>query len=166
MTTINQRMTANAEGDFVVFLIGMRVNRWWKVHQWVRIAAGMTRMLNELGRNPELGFMGGESWFGRTTVMMSYWKSTEHLIAYAKMKDAEHLPAWRAFNKNVGTNGDIGIWHETYRARPGEHETVYVNMPRFGLGRATSLVEAKGHRQSAESRLAARTAPDAAVLPI
>lgn len=69
------------------------------------------------------------------------------------MKDAEHLPAWRAFNKNVGTNGDIGIWHETYRSRPGEHETVYVNMPRFGLGRAMPLVEAKGRRHSAESRL-------------
>ncbi len=162
MSTINQRMTASTEENFVVFLIGMRVNRWWKVHQWVRIAAGMTRMLKELGRKPELGFMGGESWFGRTTVMMSYWKSTDHLIAYAKMKNAEHLPAWRAFNKNVGTNGDIGIWHETYRSRPGERESVYVNMPPFGLGRATSLIEATGHYKSAESRLAAKAVIEAA----
>ena len=39
--------------------------------------------------------------------MVSYWKSTEHLLAYAKMRSAEHLPAWRAFNKHIGTNGDV-----------------------------------------------------------
>ena len=28
---IRKRMTAQIEGDFVVFLIGMRINRFWKV---------------------------------------------------------------------------------------------------------------------------------------
>jgi hypothetical protein len=28
--TINQRMPVEIEGDFVVFLLGMRVNRIWK----------------------------------------------------------------------------------------------------------------------------------------
>ena len=45
---IQQRMTGRVSGDFVVFLIGMRVNRWWKVHQWVRVAAAMPRMIHEL----------------------------------------------------------------------------------------------------------------------
>ncbi len=31
--TINQPMKARIESDFVVFLIGMRVNRFWKFHQ-------------------------------------------------------------------------------------------------------------------------------------
>ena len=27
------RMTADLDGDFVVFLIGMRINKLWKVHK-------------------------------------------------------------------------------------------------------------------------------------
>ena len=30
----NGRMTADIEGDFVVFLIGMRFNKPWKLHKW------------------------------------------------------------------------------------------------------------------------------------
>jgi hypothetical protein len=30
---IPKRVTAEIEGDFVVFLIGMRINRFWKVWQ-------------------------------------------------------------------------------------------------------------------------------------
>src|SRR4051812_27930960 len=103
------RRTARIEGEFVVFLIGMRVNRWWKFWQWMRVAAAMPRMLRELAQNPELGFLGAESWFGRTTVMVSYWKSMDHLLAYAKSRTAKHLPAWKAFNEAIGTNGDVGI---------------------------------------------------------
>ena len=32
----NQRMTVEIEGDFVVFLIGMRLNKPWKIHKWSR----------------------------------------------------------------------------------------------------------------------------------
>ena len=35
MATIHPgRYTAEIEGDFVVFLIGMRLNRPWKLHRW------------------------------------------------------------------------------------------------------------------------------------
>ena len=53
------------------------------------------------------------------------------------------LPAWQAFNRAVGSNGDVGIWHETYVVRPGAYETVYNNMPPWGLGAAGRLVEDK-----------------------
>ena len=34
MARVNaDRMCAEIEGDFVVFIIGMRVNTWWKVHK-------------------------------------------------------------------------------------------------------------------------------------
>ena len=158
----NQRMTSAAEGDVVVFLIGMRVNRWWKPWQWLRVSAAMPRMLRELATHPELGYLGHEAYFGRTTLMVSYWQSTEHLLAYAKLRNAAHLPAWRAFNRLVGQGGDVGIWHETYRARPGEYESVYVNMPAFGLARAHGLREASGHRSSAAGRLGRAPAPEAA----
>lgn len=69
------RMTAAVEEDFVVFLIGMRINKFWKVHKWLPVARSMLRMLDELYEHPELGLLGHEQWIGRTTVMMQYWKS-------------------------------------------------------------------------------------------
>jgi GH15 family glucan-1,4-alpha-glucosidase len=149
------RLTADLEGDFVVFLIGMRINKPLKVHKWWPVAAAMPRMLKELYRQPELGFIHAEAWFSRTIILVQYWRSMEQLLTYAKNKDGQHLPAWRAFNKAIGTDGSVGIWHETYAASPGSHESVYVNMPSFGLGRAASLQEAVGGRQSAAGRLGA-----------
>lgn len=145
MTVLQQRLTSKNQDSLVVFLIGMRVNRWWKVQQWLRTALAMPRMLRELGKHPELGLLGGEAWFGRTTIMVSYWKSVDHLFAYAKSRNAEHLPAWRAFNRHIGTNGDVGIWHETYAVQAGAYESVYVNMPSFGLGKVAGLHSAS-HR--------------------
>jgi len=154
-TIIPARRTARIEGEFVVFLIGMRTNRWWKVHQWLRVGMAMNRMLRELHAHPELGFLGAESWFGRTTIMVSYWRSMDHLLAYSKSRTAEHLPAWKAFNKAVGKNGDIGIWHETYKSRPGDYENVYVNMPPFGMAIAGVAQDVGSANASAAARLAA-----------
>lgn len=150
------RVTADVAGDeFVVFLIGMRINRLWKIHKWLPVVRAMGRMIRELYAHPELGFRHVESWFGRTTIMVQYWSSTEALEAYATHRDQAHLPAWRAFSRAIGSNGDVGIWHETYRARPGDFESVYQNMPRFGLARAWSAVPATGPLARAAGRLKA-----------
>ena len=151
--TRNERLTASLDGNFVVFLIGMRINKPLKVHKWLPVANAMPRMIKELARQPELGFMHAEMWFARTIIMVQYWRSMAQLLAYAKSKEAEHLPAWRAFNQAIGTDGSVGIWHETYMASPGSHENVYVNMPAFGLGKAGVLQPATGGRQSAAGRL-------------
>jgi hypothetical protein len=142
MSTINSRQVGRMEGEFAVFMIGMRVNRLWKFWQWLRVALAMPRMIKELEAHPELGYLGSEAWFGRTTIMVQYWRSIDHLMRYAKSRDGAHLPAWRAFNKLIGTNGDVGIWHETYRSREGDYENVYVNMPRFGLAKVGTSVDA------------------------
>jgi len=152
---VRARRTGKIEGEFVVFLIGMRVNRWWKLHKVFQVAAAMTRMQKELGEHPELGFLGQESWFGRTTIMVSYWRSMDQLMRYAKSKTHAHLPAWQKFNRTIGTSGDVGIWHETYRSRAGDYEGVYVNMPEFGLAKAGSAMAAEGVYATAESRLGA-----------
>ena len=155
---IQKRMTGEIEGEFVVFLIGMRVNRWWKFWRWLRISLQSQRMMKELESHPELGYLGSEQWLGRTTITVQYWRSMEQLMAYAHSQNATHLPAWRDFNKMVGANGDVGIWHETYRVRPGDYESMYVGMPRFGLGKAGALVEATGRRQTARGRLDSKAA--------
>ena len=149
----NERLTANLEGEFVVFLIGMRVNNPLKAHKWLPVVRAMPRMIKELYRQPELGFIHAEMWFARTTIMVQYWRSMEQLLAYAKNKNAQHLPAWQAFNRSVGTDGSVGIWHETYAASAGTYENVYLNMPAFGLGKAGTLQPATGGRQSAAGRL-------------
>ena len=76
---IKERMTAEVKGDFVVFLIGMRINNLWKIHKWLPVAMAMPKMVNELYKNPDMGFISHEQWVGRTTIMVQYWKSFEHL---------------------------------------------------------------------------------------
>lgn len=115
----------------------------------------MPRMLKELQAHPELGMLSGELWGGRTTILVQYWRSSDHLFAYARNRDARHLPAWRAFNQAVGTNGDVGVWHETYVVSPGTYENIYVNMPPFGLGKVGTLSAASAGLQSADARLKA-----------
>ena len=66
---------------------------------------------------------------------------------------SQHLPAWKSFNRSVGTDGSVGIWHETYSVAPGTYENVYANMPPFGLGKAGILEKAHGKRESARGRL-------------
>jgi hypothetical protein len=152
------RQTALRSEPFVVFVIGMRINKPWKIWQWGRVAAAMPRMLKELYQNPGLGFLGGQMWFSRTFVMIQYWRSVDALNAYAKSREAQHLPAWTAFNTSVGNSGDVGIFHETYRIEPGDFECVYVNMPRFGIGAIEPLQPAAGALAGAAGRMKARAA--------
>ena len=130
---VTDRVTARIDDQVVVFLIGMRINRLWKVHKWWPVAAAMPRMLRELAGDPDSGFLGVEAWFGNPTIALQYWRSFEHLERYAKDSARLHRPAWAAFNRAVAGNGDVGIWHETYRVRAGEYEAIYGNMPRVGL---------------------------------
>ena len=150
---VAERMTARIDGEIVVFLIGMRINRLWKVHKWLPVARAMSRMLAELAAAPGHGFLGAEQWFGNPTIMLQYWRSFEQLERYAKNRSAQHLPAWAAFNRAVGSGGDVGIWHETYRVGPGDYECIYNNMPLFGLAKATARVPASGRFESAGGRM-------------
>lgn len=146
---INGQFTARIDGDFVVFLIGMRINKPWKVRQWWPALMGMPKMIAELkAAGPDSGFLGHTPI--RFGVIAQYWRSFEHLEAYARSKDHLHWPAWVAFNKRIkGARGDVGIWHETYKVRAGEYEAVYSGMPPFGLAAAAELVPIGRAGQSA-----------------
>ena len=149
---IARRMAAEIEGDFVVFLIGMRINRLWKLHKWLPVALAMPRMLKELDGRPEAGLLAWES-FGLFTIAQ-YWRSFAHLEAYARAPDMAHWPAWVDFNRRQkDSRGDVGIWHETYLVPAGAYETIYSGVPRRGLAKAGELVEAVGRREGARGRL-------------
>ncbi len=151
---IPARTTAQLDGDFVVFLIGMRINKWWKFWKWLPVATAMPRMLIELAKRPELGLLHARNVFGfPNLIVIQYWRSFEQLQAYATDHSLEHLPAWRDFNRRIASNGDVGIWHETFLVKDGAHESVYNNMPRWGLANAGANVPAEGSRKSAKGRL-------------
>src|SRR3954447_12581032 len=104
---IDKRMAAEMEGEFVVFLIGMRINKPWKLHKWLPVFLAMPRMIKELEAHPESGFPRHIMALG---VIVQYWRSFEHLEAYARNRDQQHWPAWVAFNKRFGNSrGDVGI---------------------------------------------------------
>ena len=155
-TVSHRRVAAELDGSFVLFLIGVRINRPWKPWSWLPVVTAMPAMLAELARQPDLGLLHARTHFGfPDTSVVQYWRSHAHLQAYAQARDKAHLPAWHAFNKRVGTNGDVGIWHETYLIAPGASEAIYVNMPPYGLGRAGGTADAVGTRATAQGRLKA-----------
>ena len=158
MTDIQrERVCAEPDKEIVVFLIGMRINKLWKVWSWLPVVAAMPRMLKELGAKPELGLIAAFPYLsGRVLGVTQYWRSIEQLQAYAHARDLAHQPAWQRFNARVGTSGDVGIWHETYSIPAGNSESVYVNMPKYGLGAAAALFPARGERANAAKRLSRR----------
>jgi hypothetical protein len=148
------RYTARIDGPFVVFLIGMRVNRLLAVNKWMPVAQAMGPMLRELYANKDLGFLSAETCMNwRGVSLIQYWRSFEHLHAYANARNANHLPAWAAFNRSVGADGSVGIWHETYQVAPNQYEVVYSNMPTWGLAKAGEQVPAVGRLSGARDRM-------------
>lgn len=163
---INGRRTATLDDEAVVFVIGMRINRWRSVRSWMPAFRAMPKMLAELFRDPSLGLLQAQSfWMGRTIVAIQYWESWEQLTAYARARDHEHLPAWREFNRLVRDNGTVGIFHETYRIGPGRAESMYGNMPPFGLGAAFGSDPIAARGQSAVHRMDPQVADLPAVEP-
>jgi hypothetical protein len=149
----NERLTAVSDEGYVLFLIGMRINNVFAIHRWLPVFMAMSKMLPELFKNPELGFKSYQMWLGRTLILVQYWESAEKLIAYSKSSDAEHLPAWKAFNKAARKTNAVGIYHETYVVDPGKSENIYANMPPFGFGKVGRLEPATGKRNTANQRL-------------
>lgn len=155
MTITPGRMTDNHSGALVVFLIGMRINHFHKVGKWLPVFRAMGPMLRELYGNAESGFLGTEYALcsPRQILLLQYWRDFDSLEAYARDRDARHWPAWTAFNKAIGKDGTVGIYHETYAVAAGAHESVYANMPAFGLGRFAGTVPATGSRNAARERM-------------
>jgi hypothetical protein len=141
MTDVRQgRWTVEIDGDFVVFIIGARINsklQALKAFADLGGRRGMNHMLKDLTRHAEKGLLGYET-VGFTVIQ--YWRSFEHLENFAKNADDPHVEVWRNYWKRVGKSTRAGIWHETYLVRAGEFEAIYNNMPPHGLAKAGNLV--------------------------
>ncbi len=148
-----RRMAAEIDGDFVVFLIGARLNFLHLAGTIMDLGGrrGMKHMLDYLVARPEKGLLGYQLGL---PVIVQYWRSFDHLEAFAQDTDDPLLEVWRSYWKRVGNGNRTGIWHESYLVRAGEYEAVYANMPPFGLGKAGKLVPLQ-ESSSARSRIKA-----------
>lgn len=152
--------THSHDGAIAVFLIGMRLNKPWRVDQWGPVATAMSAMIPELyrakasaleGSGPDLGFLDARTLLGaRGPTVIQYWRSADDIYAYANDPDRLHRPAWHAFYRRAhrATNA-VGIWHETYAVPAGGHESLYVAMPTMGLAKATASTPGRAQRHRA-----------------
>lgn len=141
--TNDRRFRADFPPGTVVFLIGMRINRWWDVRSWLPVFTAMPRMLRELYTHRELGFLDASTWWaGRNIMTIQYWRSMDDLMRYATGKDAEHFPAWQRYLKAAKKGRASGIWHEAYEVDPDRSHMVYVNTPPMMMGKATAWTPA------------------------
>lgn len=147
------RYTTENNRDVVVFLIGMRINKRLAIRKWLPVFTAMPGMIRELYENQEaLGFLSMENYFGlRTTVMITYWRSKEDLLAYSRGQ--RHLTAWKNFNRKIGDTDTVGIYHETYVVPQGHYEAIYGNMPVYGLAKASGHMPVTAEVRTAEKRL-------------
>ena len=159
------RYTARIDGDFVVFLIGMRANRPWKLKVLLPMLKSMPEMLRWLDEHPQAGLLAYHNAWIKGPAVVQYWRSFEDLDSFARAVDQPHLPFWKWFNQAVRASGDIGIWHETYRVRAGEYECIYGNMGRIGLAQAGEHLPVGSTGQSSARRIGVAETDEPAVAP-
>ena len=158
------RFTAEMPDDFVVFLIGMRVNRPLKVRKWFPVATAMPRMLRWLDEHPEAGLLKWHNAWLHGPAIVQYWRSFDDLARFARAPQEPHLPAWRLFNQAVRGSGEVGIWHETYRIRAGSTSASTAtcrgsgSRPSAAIGRSGPPASRR-HGGSARARSTSRRSP-------
>lgn len=154
------RYTAQIEGPFVVFIIGMRINRLLAVHKWLPVATAMGPMIKHLLADPDSGLLHAQSYaYWRGIALVQYWRSFEQLERFARDPSLTHLKAWKRFNQAVGAGGSVGIWHETYVVQADQYESIYGNVPRMGLASAGSHLPAVGAKETAKRRMGMKGEP-------
>lgn len=124
----------------------------------------MPRMLRELGRDRSRGLLGHTLLLGspRTYYVVQYWESREKLYAYAAAPDMFHRKAWAMINrKEKKSRQHVGLWHEAYVVPEGGYESIYADMPAYGLAAATGTlpVESRGAGRRTASRTVHRVKP-------
>lgn len=141
------RKTVVADRKLVVFMVGARINKWWLLPLALPILSKMRNMQRELLADPDSGLLAIQS-MGSADVL--YWRSLEDLQRYAHDPEKEHKPAAKGFFRRLFKNQSVGIWHEVYVVPSGNYDCTYVNMPRFGLGKTSPLIDvAEGRRRLA-----------------
>jgi hypothetical protein len=163
------KVIADNGDPIVVFVVGLRINRWRAVRYWVPLVLTMPSMLLGLTRVPEGGLLGYRLLLGpgpRQAAILQYWRRPEDLHEFASDLAGLHRSAKRRYWWHYASTEAVGVWHELFVSAEGQHQGMYGNMPPIGLG-ALRLVrpgqwsaqgpgEAGGAMREAGSRRAPR----------
>lgn len=153
-----ERITHQPTESLVVFQIGMRFTKPWRVDAWAPVFVAMPRMLRELASDPGSGMLAHRLLLGeRGITVLQYWRDVDALYAYANDESQLHRPAWKAFYAAAKrVPGAVGIWHETYEV--ARAESMYVQMPTTGLAKALGAIPVGAHNRTARTRIDQRPA--------
>jgi len=134
-------MVADVEGDIVVYINGMRLNKLRAILQWILAGRKLAQMFERLEADPDSGFLGYQPAFTgiRTGAAIQYWRSLEDLKRFARDRDDLHVPAWKWYNEKVDAGGGVGFWAELYIVENDNYETFYRNIQPLGLGTVGGL---------------------------
>ncbi|MCW1836855.1 DUF4188 domain-containing protein [Bacillus xiamenensis] len=66
------------------------------------------------------------------------------------------MAAWKGFNQRARNNDAVGIYHETYQIQAGSYESIYVNIPSYGLSQARTTIPIGKGKETAKERLYTR----------
>lgn len=158
------RVTHAYEGPLVLFTIGMRIHRPWRLDVVAPATLAMTGMIRELMANragvrsgdaEDIGFLGLRSTIeGISPTMLTYWRSTHDLYAYANEERRKHRSAWVDFYRYTKrASSVVTIWHETFSVPEGHHEAIYVGPKPFGLADIAGAVPVAQRGEHARARM-------------
>ena len=111
MTEVEEgRRTALPARGGALFLIGMRVNRWWRPGRWLWILPAMGAMQRELAAERGRGLLHSRTLMGQGGItVVQYWRDADAVIDYAH--DRLHRAAWLRYYRRAAQGGAVGIWH-------------------------------------------------------
>ena len=104
------RFTAQIDGPFVVFIIGLRVNRFWAVHKWLPVARAMGPMIDGLLAQPDLGLLCANDFLStrrRSRSILAFVRSARRLLEKSEGHSLGGLEAAQSSSRGKRKRGDL-----------------------------------------------------------
>ena len=138
MSIFKGKYTSKPEESFVLFIFGMKINNPFFFWLWLPFNFIFLKMVRRLRKYKDAGMLNAHLfWFWGGVGVIQYWKSFDHLEKFARDKADMHMPNEKRYKKYIGKSGILGVWHETYLVDQDKFETMYFNMPMWGLSKAS-----------------------------
>lgn len=140
-------ITGASDRKIAILHLGSKSNHplGYVAPQYIKLGDWADKMYAEFDKGNVPGYL-GQSTFHRfdakgapENVAISYWESIEDIwnFAYSPV----HKDAWQWWEKEIKSNGYIGINHEIFEADAKNWETIYVNFQPTLMGATTYLVK-------------------------